>query len=67
MTKYERITSMGVAQLAALLVDVTYYQESAWSQPTYRDYSRNASTTDRKEAIAGTIKWLKSEVSNANH
>ena len=61
MTKGDRIRVMDDEELAKFLVSKTFYQESAWSEPSYLNFLTGRDDTEAR-AIAGTIEWLKKRV-----
>lgn len=58
MTNADKIRTMTDEQLAAMCAGHTYYQESAWSQPTYGGPNGDVYYTNQ-EAVDAWVKWLK--------
>lgn len=58
MTNADKIRAMSDEQLAAVCAEHTYYQESAWSQPTYGGAYGDMCYT-KQEAVDSWLEWLK--------
>lgn len=56
-TNADRIRAMTDEELAKWLVSKTFYQESAWSEPSYLNFLTKRDDTESR-AVDGTLKWL---------
>jgi len=60
MTNGDKIRSMNDKELAEYIVDITAYQESAWSQTNYATGDGN-SYNNYDKAISVELEWLGKE------